>query len=111
MRFRKRRDIRQDERLERTEALAVEHRRENADSLHVKGTCNDDHRELAASGHQLAEHVALAEPCTAAMKRDLRRVVCHAAARAEADRVGFRPLEVIEPELHVELARVVLDER
>ena len=75
------------------------------------GARDDDHAELAAAGDQIAKRIAVTEPLAAMMERDRGRIVGDAAARAEADGVGFRALEVIEPELRIELARIVLDER
>src|SRR4051812_7288929 len=68
------------------------------------------HTELATAGDQFAEHIAIAEPRAAMMKRNLRGIIRDAAATAEAHRVGFRPREIIEPEREVEAARVVFDE-
>ena len=63
------------------------------------GARDDDHAELAASGHQFAERIAVAEPLAAVVQRNLRGIVRDAAAGAQAGRVGMRALEVIEPEI------------
>jgi hypothetical protein len=75
------------------------------------GTGNHDHSELATTGKEFAEHVPVAQPRAAVVEWDLRRIIRDAAAGTETDRIRFRPLEVIEPELRVELARVILDKR
>src|SRR5207248_4034954 len=72
---------------------------------------DDDHSQLTTAGNQLAEHVALAKPGTAVVKGDFCWVIRYAAARTKTDRIGLGPLEVVEPELQVELTRVVLHER
>jgi hypothetical protein len=45
------------------------------------------------------------------MERNIRRVIRDAASRAQADGVGMGAFEIVEPELKVELARIVFDER
>ena len=74
------------------------------------GAGDDDHAEPPAAGDELAEHVAVAQPRAAVVERNLRRVVGHAAAGAQAGRVGVGAPEVVEPEADVELRRVVLDQ-
>ena len=75
------------------------------------GAADDDHTQPAAAGNEFAEEVAIAKPRATVVERELGRVIRHAAARAEADRVGVSASEVIEPELEVELAWVIIDER
>ena len=75
------------------------------------GARQDDHPEPPAAGDQLAEDVPIAEPRAAVMEGNLRRVVGDAAPGAEADTVGARAPEVVEPEVDVELRRIVLDQR
>lgn len=75
------------------------------------GAGDDDHAQFTAAGDDFAEGIGLAKPLAAVVKRNLRRVIRHAPTGAEANRVGARALEVIEPELRVELARVILHER
>ncbi len=72
------------------------------------GSRDHYHSQLAATGRQIAERVAVAEPLRAVMQRNLRRVERHAAAGAQARGIGVRPAEVIEPEVDVELSGVVL---
>ena len=67
--------------------------------------------QLPATGHEFTKHVVFAKPRTAMMERHLRRIIGHATSRAEAHRVGAGALEVFEPELGIELARVILDQR
>ena len=62
------------------------------------GARDDDHVQLAAAGHQVAERVAVAQPLAAVVQRDLRRIVGDAAAGAQAGRVGMGAPEVVEPE-------------
>ena len=77
------------------------------------GARDDDHPELAAAGDEFAEHIALAEPRAAVVKRNRRRIIRDTPAAAEAHGVRFRARKIIEPELEIEFARlrVVLDER
>ena len=75
------------------------------------GAGDDDQAQLPATGHEFTKHVALAKPGAAVMERHLRRIIGHATPRAEAHRVRAGALEVVEPELGIELARVILDER
>ena len=75
------------------------------------GARDHDHAEFAAARDEFAEHIAVAEPRAAMVKRNRRRVIRHATAAAQAHRVGFRARKIIEPERQVELARIVLDER
>jgi hypothetical protein len=70
----------------------------------------DHHSHVPAPLDQVPEHVPVPEPGAAVVERHLGRVVGHAAARAQAHRVAVGPLEVVEPELRVEGAGVVLDE-
>ena len=51
------------------------------------GADEHDHAQLAAARDQFAEHVAVAQPCAAVMKRNLRGIVGHAAPAAQADAV------------------------
>ena len=75
------------------------------------GARDDVHPERATAGNELTERVAIAKEPAAMVERDFRRVVGHAPAGRQAGRVGVSALEVIEPELRVVLAGVVLDER
>ena len=72
-------------------------------------SCDYDHSQLAASLHQIAKRVAGSEPLAAMMKRHLGRVIRHATSRAQANGVRLRALEIIEPELQVKLAWIILD--
>ncbi len=74
------------------------------------GADEDGHVEFAAAGDELAEDVAVVEPGAAMVEGDLRWVVGDAASAAEADAVGARALEVVEPEGGVEVDGVVFDE-
>ena len=70
----------------------------------------DDHAELATTGDQIAERILVAEPLTAMVERHLGRVIRDAAAGAQTNRVRACALEIVEPELRIELAGVILDE-
>ncbi len=65
---------------------------------------------LARGARELAEQVAIAELARAAMKRHLRRVVSHDAARVEHDSLHARALPVRAPEIDVDALRVDLGE-
>jgi hypothetical protein len=69
-----------------------------------------DHPELAATGDEFPEHIAVAEESAAVVERHLGGVVGNASARAEADGVGVDSFEVIEPELGIEFAGIVFDQ-
>ena len=53
------------------------------------GAHDDDHAEFAATSDEFAEHVAIAEPRAAMMKGNLRRIIRHATAAAQADASDF----------------------
>ena len=71
------------------------------------GSRDHHHSQLAAAGRHIAERVAIAEPWTV-MQRNLRRIECHAAARAQTCGIGVGAPKVIEPEIDIKLAGVVL---
>ena len=73
------------------------------------GPRDDHHAKLATAHDQFAEDVAVREPLAAMVKRNLGRVIRHAAAGAQADCVRTGALEIIEPELQVKLAWIILD--
>ncbi len=75
------------------------------------GARDDHHVQLAAPGHQIAECISAAEPLTAVVQRDLRRIIRHASARAEAGGIGVGALEVVQPEVEIVRARIVLHQR
>ena len=72
---------------------------------------DDAHAESAASDHELAEGIGLPEPRAAVVQRHLGRIVRDDSAGAERGGIGVEAAEVVEPELRVEPAGVVLDER
>ena len=72
---------------------------------------DDAHAESAASDHERAEGIGLPEPRAAMVQRHLGRIVRDDAASAERGGIGVEAAEVVEPELRVEPAGVVLDER
>ena len=72
------------------------------------GAHEDDQAQFAAAGNQFAQHVAVAQPGAAMVKWNLRRIIRHATAAAEANGVGVGAPEIIQPEGGVELAGVVL---
>ena len=81
-----------------------------ADRVRI-GARDDAHAERAAAGDERAERIRLTEPRAAMVQRHLGRVVGDDAAGAERGGVGVEAAEVVEPELRVEAAGVVLDER
>jgi hypothetical protein len=75
------------------------------------GARDDMHPQRAAARDERAERIALAQPCAAMVQGHLSRVVRDDAAGAQACGVGADAAEVVEPELRIEAARIVLDER
>ena len=75
------------------------------------GARQHHHIQRAAPGDQIAERVTIAQPRTAVMQRDVGGIVGHVAARTQARAVGVDAAEVVEPEVHVETAGVVLRQR
>ena len=57
-----------------------------------------------------AKGVAVAEELAAVVQRNLGRIEGHAAARAEANRIGVNAFVIVEPERRFVVARIVLDE-
>ena len=72
---------------------------------------HDAHAESAASDHELAEWIGLPEPRAAMVQRHLGRIIRDDSASAERGSIGVEAADVVDPELQVESARVVLDER
>ncbi len=75
------------------------------------GARNHVHAHGAAAGQQLTERIAIAQPCAALLQRNLSRIERDHAACAQAGRVGMDAAKVIEPELAVVVAGIVLDKR
>ena len=75
------------------------------------GARDHHHVQLAASGHQIAERVARAQPLAAIVQRNFGGIVSHAAARAETGGIGMRAPEVVQPEGEVVRAGVVFGQR
>jgi hypothetical protein len=75
------------------------------------GARDDVHPERAAALDERAERIALPQPRAAMVQGHLGRVVRDDAAGAQARGVCADAVEVVEPELRVEAARIVLDER
>src|SRR5207248_1304707 len=71
---------------------------------------NHDHAKFAAAGDEFTEWVAIAEPLAAMVKRNFGRVISDAAAGAQANGVGARAFEIIEPELRIEFGGIVFDQ-
>jgi hypothetical protein len=69
------------------------------------------HAERAAAGHERAERIGVAQPGAPVMERDLRGVVGDDAAGAEGGCIRMQAAEIVEPEIGVESAGIVLDER
>src|SRR6185369_11568290 len=74
------------------------------------GPGDDHHSQLPATRDQFAERIAIAEPFTSMMEGNFRWIKSDAAARAETDRIRMGAFEIIEPELDVELPRIILDQ-
>ena len=66
--------------------------------------------EFPAPGNQVAEHVVVAQPRTAMVKRNLRRVIGHAPTTAQAHGVRVCAFEIIQPKGEVKFAGIVLDQ-
>ena len=75
------------------------------------GSRDHVHAHRAAAGQQVAEAIAIAEPCAALLQRNLRGIERHHAACAQAGRIGMNAAEIIEPELSIVVAGIVFDER
>ena len=75
------------------------------------GARDDDHADPTASLEEIAERVAVAHPRAAVMERHRRGVVRDDAAGAQAGGVGMDASKIVEPELRIESARIVFDER
>src|SRR5712664_1829664 len=69
----------------------------------------NDHAKFAAACDKFAEHIAITQPLAAMMKGNFRRIKRYASAAAQADSVGFRALEIIEPEVQIEFCGIVFD--
>src|SRR6266704_6501908 len=70
-----------------------------------------DHVQFSATGHQFTERVPIAEPGTAMMEWNFRRVVGDTTASTEADCIRPSAFEVIEPESKIKGPRIILDQR
>src|ERR1017187_5570081 len=75
------------------------------------GARDHHHVQFAASGHQIAERVARAEPLAAIVQRNFRGIVRHRAAGAETGGVGMGAAKVVQPEVEVVGAGVVFHQR
>jgi hypothetical protein len=71
----------------------------------------DVHAQVPTSRYQRSEGIGTAQPGAAMVKRHLRRVVSDNAAGAERGGVGVKAAEVIDPELRIETARIVFNQR
>ena len=70
-----------------------------------------DHVECAAAGDELAEGIRVAHPGAAIVQADLGGVIGHAAAGAQAGRIGVDAFEIIEPELRIVSRGIILYQR
>ena len=75
------------------------------------GSSDDHHAQLPAPCHQFAKRIGITQPLAAMMKRNLCRIIRHAAAGAQTGRIRMRASEVIEPKLQIEFPRVILNQR
>src|ERR1700678_1441679 len=67
------------------------------------------HALLAASLHDVAERVGVAQPLAAVVQRNLCGIEGDATSSAEAGRIGVDLLKIIEPKSEVVISRVVFD--
>ena len=72
---------------------------------------DDVHAQAATSRNQRPERIGTAQPGAAMVERHLRRVVGDNAAGAERRGVGVKAAEVVDPELRIETAGIVFDQR
>ncbi len=75
------------------------------------GARDHTHVQTTASRHERPEWIGRAEPCTAMVQRNLGRIVGDDAAGAEAGSVCADARKVVEPEVGIEAAGIILDER
>ncbi len=74
------------------------------------GADEDGHVLFATAGDELAEDVTVVKPGAAMVKGDVGGVVGDAASAAETDSVAAGALEVVEPEVEIEVCGVVFDQ-
>ncbi len=81
--------------------------------VHGMGVCarHDNHAQLAASGDEIAKRVPSFQPGAPVVQRNPGGIVRNTAAGAEARGIGVNTLEVVEPCLETEPARIILDQR
>src|SRR5262249_44459352 len=72
------------------------------------GAGNYDQAQFAAADHQISKGIGVMHPGTAMMVRNLGRVVSDASTGTEAARVTVSALRIIQPELQIVLAGIVL---
>ena len=75
------------------------------------GSRDHVHAERAAAGDQRAERILVAKRVAAMVQRNLCRVVGDDPAGTERGGIGMQAAEVVQPELWIEAAGIVLDQR
>src|SRR5262249_27323652 len=72
-------------------------------------SCDHDHSKLSAAGYQLAKRVCVAKPAAAMVQWNPSGIVRDTSAGAQANSIRPSAPEVIQPELRIELTRIVFD--
>src|SRR6185437_8880171 len=67
------------------------------------------HSQCPAPLHEVTEGISIPQPLTAIVHRDFGRIERHHSARTEASGINMQPLEVIEPELRIVVAWIILN--
>ena len=73
------------------------------------GSRNHVHAQLAAAVGDVAEGIHVSQPLAAVVQRDLGGIEGYTAACVQDCGIGVDPVEVVQPELHVVVAGIVLD--
>src|SRR5690606_36160233 len=71
---------------------------------------DDVHSELTTAVVKRTKRVTITQIRAASMQRQIRWVVGEITSGADRRAVGVDPLKVLQPELRVETARVIIDE-
>jgi len=74
------------------------------------GAGDDDHAQLAAAGDEVAEGVVITEPRAAMVKRNFGGIIGDTTTAAETHGVRLGAIKIIQPELKIVFAGIVLDE-
>src|SRR5215472_6779037 len=71
-------------------------------------TANHIHLQAAASRHHFPKRIAVAQPFTAIVQRNLGRIKRNATSRAEACPIGMDAVEVVKPESRIVISWIIL---